>query len=159
MGTIYKRESPFLAKKVGASLVAKNLSKIIDAHFAHREKDTKVLVYCWRGGERSLSLAHVLSRIGFTVGIVPGGYKRYRAGVLEFLRSMDGFRYHLVAGKTGVREGEDARDARGAGRAGVGLGGHGAAPRERSGRRPGDEIFAAVAEGVRHEAVGEGEDV
>ena len=106
VGTIYKRESPFLAKKVGASLVAKNLSKIIDAHFAHREKDTKVLVYCWRGGERSLSLAHVLSRIGFTVGIVPGGYKRYRAGVLEFLRSMDGFRYHLVAGKTGCAKGK-----------------------------------------------------
>jgi hypothetical protein len=26
-----------------------------------------VLVYCWRGGERSLSLAHTLSRVGFHV--------------------------------------------------------------------------------------------
>jgi tRNA 2-selenouridine synthase len=33
VGTIYKQESPFLAKKVGASLVAQNLSKILDAHF------------------------------------------------------------------------------------------------------------------------------
>jgi len=106
VGTIYKQESPFLAKKVGASLVAQNLSRIMDEHFLHREKDTKVLVYCWRGGERSLSLAHVLSRIGFTVGFVPGGYKRYRAGVLEFLRTMDGFRYHLIAGKTGCAKGK-----------------------------------------------------
>ena len=60
VGTIYKQESQFLAKKVGASLVAQNLSRIMDEHFLHREKDTKVLVYCWRGGERSLSLAHVL---------------------------------------------------------------------------------------------------
>ena len=101
VGTIYKQESAFLAKKVGASLVAQNLSKILDEHFQHRDKDTKVLVYCWRGGERSMSLAHTLSRVGFHVGLVPGGYKRYRAGVLEFLRTMDGFRYHLVAGKTG----------------------------------------------------------
>jgi tRNA 2-selenouridine synthase len=86
--------------------VAQNLSRIMDEHFLHREKDTKVLVYCWRGGERSLSLAHVLSRIGFTVGFVPGGYKRYRAGVLEFLRTMDGFRYHLIAGKTGCAKGK-----------------------------------------------------
>jgi tRNA 2-selenouridine synthase len=42
VGTIYKRESAFLAKKVGASLVAQNLSKILDEHFEHREKDTKV---------------------------------------------------------------------------------------------------------------------
>jgi tRNA 2-selenouridine synthase len=53
-----------------------------------------------------LSLAHTLSRIGFTVGLVPGGYKRYRAGVLEFLRTMDGFRYHLIAGKTGCAKGK-----------------------------------------------------
>ena len=106
VGTIYKQESPFLAKKVGASLVAQNLAKIVDEHFLHREKDTRVLVYCWRGGERSLSLAHTLSRIGFNVGLVPGGYKRYRAGVLDFLRTMDGFRYHLVAGKTGCAKGK-----------------------------------------------------
>lgn len=106
VGTIYKQESSFLAKKVGASLVAQNLSKILDEHFTHRDKDTKVLVYCWRGGERSLSLAHTLSRVGFHVGLVPGGYKRYRAGVLEFLRTMDGFRFHLVAGKTGCAKGK-----------------------------------------------------
>ncbi|MDC1215452.1 tRNA 2-selenouridine(34) synthase MnmH [bacterium] len=106
VGTIYKQESPFLAKKVGASFVAQNLSKIMDTHFLDRDKDTKVLVYCWRGGERSLSLAHTLSRIGFQVGLVPGGYKRYRSGVLEFLRTMDGFRYHLIAGKTGCAKGK-----------------------------------------------------
>ena len=92
VGTIFKQESPFLAKKLGASLVAKNLGKILDTHFQDKEKDTRVLVYCWRGGERSMSLAHVLSRVGFKVGLVPGGYKRYLAGVLDFLRAMDGIR-------------------------------------------------------------------
>ena len=63
----------------------------------HVKPCTEALVYCWRGGERSLSLAHTLSRIGFErVGLVPGGYKRYRAGVLEYLRSMCGFRQGLT---------------------------------------------------------------
>ena len=51
-----------------ASLVAKNLSKILDEEFEHRDKSTRALVYCWRGGERSLSLAHTLSRVGFQAG-------------------------------------------------------------------------------------------
>lgn len=106
VGTIFKQESPFLAKKVGASLVAKNLSAIMDQHFLDKEKETKILVYCWRGGERSLSLAHTLSRVGFTVGLIPGGYKRYRSGVLDFLRTMDQFNYHLIAGKTGCAKGK-----------------------------------------------------
>ena len=106
VGTIYKQRSPFLAKKVGAAMVAGNLQRIIEEHFMRREKDARVLVYCWRGGERSLSLAHVLSRVGFQVGFVPGGYKAYRATVLDFLRTTDGFRYHVVAGKTGCAKGK-----------------------------------------------------
>ena len=116
VGTIYKQVDPFEAKKLGAALVAQNLRKIIDENFMACEKSTKILVYCWRGGERSLSLAHVLSRIGFDVHFAPGGYKRYRAGVLEWLRGMDQFSYHVVAGKTGCAKGKllDALEAAGA---------------------------------------------
>ena len=116
VGTMYKQVDPFEAKKLGAALVAQNLSKIIDENFMACEKSTKILVYCWRGGERSLSLAHVLSRIGFDVHFAPGGYKRYRAGVLEWLRGMDKFSYHVVAGKTGCAKGKllDALEAAGA---------------------------------------------
>jgi len=116
VGTMYKQVDPFEAKKVGAALVAKNLGKIIDEYFLRCGKETKILIYCWRGGERSLSLAHVLSRIGFDVHFAPGGYKRYRAGVMEFLRGMNTFRYHVVAGKTGCAKGKllDALEAAGA---------------------------------------------
>jgi len=116
VGTLYKQVDPFEAKKVGAALVAANLSDIIEERFMACERSTKILVYCWRGGERSLSLAHVLSRIGFDVYFAPGGYKRYRAGVLEWLRGMDAFSYHVVAGKTGCAKGKllDALEAAGA---------------------------------------------
>eukprot|EP00854_Cymbomonas_tetramitiformis_P004874 gene4874-5952_t len=83
VGTLYKQRDPFHAKKVGSALVAANLSKIIEEHFMDREKGEKVLVYCWRGGERSLSLAHTLCRIGFDVTLLQGGYRAYRQQVEE----------------------------------------------------------------------------
>ena len=38
-------------------------------------------VYCWRGGNRSASLAHVLSQIGFNVAVLSRGYNGYRKQV------------------------------------------------------------------------------
>ena len=39
-------------------------------------------VYCWRGGNRSASLAHVLSQIGFDVAVLSRGYNGYRKQVM-----------------------------------------------------------------------------
>jgi rhodanese-related sulfurtransferase len=61
IGTMYVKVDAFEAKKLGAKMTAENLSKIIEKHFLDKPKETKVLVYCFRGGERSLSLAHTLS--------------------------------------------------------------------------------------------------
>ncbi|CAL6369582.1 unnamed protein product [Bathycoccus prasinos] len=114
IGTMYVQVDPFEAKKLGAKLTSENLSKILEEHFLHLPKTTKVCVYCFRGGERSLSLAHVLSRIGFDVSYVPGGYKKYRETTLKYLKEEAAkFRYHVVAGKTGGKL-LDALEKRGA---------------------------------------------
>lgn len=70
-------------------------------------RHAKVLVYCWRGGERSLSLSHVLSRCGFDVSLVSGGYKAYRRQVRQFCDVDCGrFTYHVIAGRTGSAKGK-----------------------------------------------------
>lgn len=66
------------AKRRGAALISHNISDILLTHFQEYGKDLKVLVYCWRGGERSQSLAHVLSRVGWEVTVVKRGYMGYR---------------------------------------------------------------------------------
>ena len=117
IGTMYVQVDPFEAKKLGAKLTSENLSKILERHFLHLPKTTKVCVYCFRGGERSLSLAHVLSRIGFDVSYVPGGYKKYRETTLKYLKEEAAkFHFHVVAGKTGCAKGKllDALEKRGA---------------------------------------------
>jgi len=83
VGTIYKQESAFEARKIGASLVSANIAGHLEAHFSGKPREYRSLVYCWRGGQRSGSLATVLADVGWKVGLVEGGYKTYRNHVVE----------------------------------------------------------------------------
>jgi len=117
VGTLYAQEGPYVAQRLGASLVAGNLSSILGSEtFMGLGKGSKLLVYCWRGGERSLSLAHTLSRIGHEVHVVRGGYKAYRRRVMQEMERLGRFEYRLVSGPTGCGKGRvlEALAARGA---------------------------------------------
>lgn len=102
VGTIYKQDSPFEARKIGAALVAHNLAAHIEQRFLAMPKDWKPLVYCWRGGNRSGSLAHVLARIGWPVIQLDGGYKEYRRSVSAALDKLPPtLRFRAICGTTG----------------------------------------------------------
>jgi tRNA 2-selenouridine synthase len=88
VGTLYKQVSPFDAKKAGAALVAKNVSRHIEDLFKGKAKDWHPLVYCWRGGKRSGAMAHILREIGWQAETLEGGYKAYRRWVVEQLQSI-----------------------------------------------------------------------
>ncbi|HBB33182.1 MAG TPA: tRNA 2-selenouridine(34) synthase MnmH [Cyanobacteria bacterium UBA8803] len=102
VGTIYKQVSPFQARKVGAALVARNIARHLENHFADQDRDYHPLVYCWRGGQRSNSMAQVLSHVGWGVTILEGGYKTYRAYVRQQLEHLPAqFTYQVLSGLTG----------------------------------------------------------
>ena len=86
VGTMYKR-TPFEARKLGARFVAKNIAEILsdESPIVQLPRDSRILVYCWRGGDRSNSLAVALSRIGWHVARLDGGYKTYRRQVRQLL--------------------------------------------------------------------------
>ncbi len=85
VGTIYVRESPFKARKIGAALVARNAAATIEAHLMDRDGGWRPLVYCWRGGQRSGSFASILSQIGWRVETLAGGYQSWRRHVVAQL--------------------------------------------------------------------------
>jgi tRNA 2-selenouridine synthase len=85
VGTIYKQVAPFEARKVGAALVAKNAARHLQGSLAAKPGSWRPLVYCWRGGQRSGSFASILSQIGWRVELIKGGYKTWRALVVEAL--------------------------------------------------------------------------
>ena len=102
IGTINKEISAFEAKRVGAALVSRNIANILETHFTDLQRDAKLLVYCWRGGNRSASLATVLARIGYHVEVIEGGYKAYRREVMEQIeRVARSLPYQVIVGRTG----------------------------------------------------------
>ena len=88
VGTIYKQQSPFLARKVGGALVARNAASHIEGPLADKDGGWRPLVYCWRGGQRSGSFASILSQIGWRADTVAGGYKSWRALVVRQVQEM-----------------------------------------------------------------------
>ncbi|MFM7024776.1 MAG: tRNA 2-selenouridine(34) synthase MnmH [Limnohabitans sp.] len=102
VGTLYKQVSPFEAQKIGAALVAANISRHIQTHVLDKPKGWQPLVYCWRGGKRSNSLALILGQIGFKVHLIEGGYKAFRKAVIEDTpRRVQALHFRVLCGPTG----------------------------------------------------------
>jgi tRNA 2-selenouridine synthase len=102
IGTIYTQVNPFEAKKRGAALAAANIARHIEANVISEPRSWQPLIYCWRGGNRSGSLAMVLGQIGFKVSVIEGGYKAFRAAMLGVLPELASrFDYRVICGPTG----------------------------------------------------------
>ncbi len=102
VGTLYKQVNAFEAKKVGAALVAHNIARHVETLFHDKPRDWKPLVYCWRGGNRSGSMAHILAKIGWPAIQLDGGYKEYRRHVNVALSELPAeFSYKVICGTTG----------------------------------------------------------
>ncbi|MGH1343370.1 MAG: tRNA 2-selenouridine(34) synthase MnmH [Nannocystales bacterium] len=103
VGTLYKRVSAFEARRLGAAYISENIGGHLAVHLADKPASYAPLVYCWRGGQRSQSLAHILERVGWPVSLLTQGYKTYRRLVrtqLEVLPKQ--VRFNVLAGYTGT---------------------------------------------------------
>ncbi len=87
VGTCYARqgrtEAVLLALRLVGDQLAGKAGQALDlcrssAHAAASPARPHVLLYCWRGGMRSRSMAWLLESCGLTVALLHGGYKSYR---------------------------------------------------------------------------------
>lgn len=102
IGTLYKQVNPFEARKLGAALAARNIAAHIERELLEASRQWAPLIYCWRGGQRSGSLALILSQIGFKVHLIEGGYKAFRAAMLQDIaQCLGALRFRVVCGPTG----------------------------------------------------------
>ena len=105
IGTRHKNLSPFEARKLGASFVAKNIARHIESALKNETRDFTPLIYCWRGGQRSKSFALICSEIGWRTVILNGGYKNYRRSVIKKIEELVlGLSFIVIAGRTGTRK-------------------------------------------------------
>ena len=104
VGTLYK-DNPFEARRLGAALISSNAAKHLQTHLANKDKTYSPLVYCWRGGMRSNSLAQILRSVGWRARLLDGGYKAFRSFITadtENILSRPDFQFSILAGQTGV---------------------------------------------------------
>lgn len=102
VGTLHVQTGAFEARRIGAALVARNIAMHIEQHAQGWPKEFAPLVYCWRGGNRSGAMAHVLAQIGFRVHLVHGGYKALRAALVRQLDALaPPLNFRVICGPTG----------------------------------------------------------
>ncbi|MDO9402602.1 MAG: tRNA 2-selenouridine(34) synthase MnmH [Polaromonas sp.] len=83
VGTIYKQQGAFEARRVGGGMVASNLGRHLREQFADKPASWKPLVYCWRGGLRSGSMVQWMRLVGWDAQQLAGGYKSWRRHVID----------------------------------------------------------------------------
>jgi tRNA 2-selenouridine synthase len=98
VGTLYTTRGSAEAIKKGLELVKPKIrSFMLDA--LKMARHDKALLYCWRGGMRSNSMAWLFNSTGIRVATLEGGYKAYRRFVHDcFARP---FRLVVIGGMTG----------------------------------------------------------
>lgn len=101
VGTMYKQVGSFEAKKLGAALVARNIARHIEELWIDKPREWRPLVYCWRGGNRSGAMAHILAKVGWPVVQLDGGYKAFRQEVNATLEQAPALTFKVVCGTTG----------------------------------------------------------
>jgi len=83
VGTIYKQVGPQQARQRGLELACSRFGAMV-GEIAARAGGRPIVVYCWRGGLRSLSMAILLEMSGYPVLQLRGGYKAFRGLVIGF---------------------------------------------------------------------------
>jgi len=83
VGTAYHQSGPEEARRLGLKILAPKLPELVD-RVSRMSADRQVVLYCWRGGSRSHSLAVILDLMNIPVYRLQGGYKQFRRLVHDF---------------------------------------------------------------------------
>ena len=99
VGTTYKQVGSEAAFILGLQIVGPKMAGFVKQAIK-LAPGRKVALHCWRGGQRSGSMAWLLRQAGFEVVLLQGGYKAYRNFVLEQLVEVK-LPLRILGGKTG----------------------------------------------------------
>src|SRR5215203_3146537 len=102
VGTMDRQQSSFEARRRGAVYVSRNIARHLETEFSHKPKTWQPLIYCWRGGNRSAAMTHILARVGWRPKQLEGGYRAYRRHVISDLSELPArFSFRVICGTTG----------------------------------------------------------
>ncbi|MFZ2949754.1 MAG: tRNA 2-selenouridine(34) synthase MnmH [Desulfuromonadaceae bacterium] len=83
VGTIYKQVGPIEARRRGLELTCSRFYSMVD-RIISLSAGRPIVVYCWRGGLRSHSVAMLVETCGTPASQLVGGYKSFRNHVVDY---------------------------------------------------------------------------
>lgn len=101
IGKTYTQTSPAVARELGLSIVSPKLPVLVK-EVEELSKKGQLVLFCWRGGMRSKSLAAVAELMGIPIYRLQGGYKAYRSQVVNYFQNKLPFQVVVLRGNTGV---------------------------------------------------------
>lgn len=101
VGTIYRHLGSGKARQRGLQMVGPRLAEMI-GEIEKIAAAKEIILYCWRGGDRSNSVAQVLNIMGVNGYRLNGGYRAYRNLVVKRLGELPQGTALVVHGLTGT---------------------------------------------------------
>ncbi len=103
VGTIYKQESQQLAIDRAYFYAKRKEAQYLKKFEQYKKRE--ILIYCWRGGGRSLYVTNLLLKNNYNVRQLKGGHKEFRKIVHNWLYEKE-LRAISLSGLTGVGKSE-----------------------------------------------------
>lgn len=100
VGTLYKQVSPQAAFLRGLEFAGARMRSYVEQALAMAPHG-RVAMYCWRGGQRSSSMAWLLGMAGVDVVTLQGGYKAWRRHIFEQMAQCPA-QFIVLGGQTGA---------------------------------------------------------
>lgn len=99
VGTLYKQVGPNDALIRGLELVGPKMATFVK-EAKKTIADNDAVLYCWRGGKRSMSMSWLFENVGINTFVIQGGYKNYRKYVRHCFQNMEA-KFIVLGGPTG----------------------------------------------------------
>jgi tRNA 2-selenouridine synthase len=102
VGTLHKQQGPEDAKWRAMEIVSPKLPFILGSIKKMKQENKQPVLYCWRGGMRSRSIATFLEFSGIESIRLSGGYRAYRQYILEQIPTIIPNQAIVLHGMTGT---------------------------------------------------------
>lgn len=103
VGTLFKQQGKKVARKLGVELVAPKIPRLMEQVETVRQGYSgPVIVFCWRGGMRSLAMTSFINLAGIPARQLIGGHKGFRRKVLDYFEQQQWPPIFVLRGLTGV---------------------------------------------------------
>lgn len=102
IGTMYKQVGQKAAKWRAMEIVSPKLPSLLEEIREIEKMNKKPLLYCWRGGMRSQSIAHFAILSGLHIQRLDGGYRAFREAIVHHIPELLPKQAIVIYGLTGT---------------------------------------------------------